>query len=140
MKWKVYHIHKLKAKEIIKNLNIWINIRLIKNKKNKGTFISRNIGALYSKAEYIILPDPDDIISKDIIGICLYYAEKYKFEIIRYHSYKGNKQDIIFCNKIESRPIYQPELQTYLFYGNNELKRIDYYINNPTKKSNLMPL
>lgn len=105
-------------------------IKIIKNKKNKGTFISRNIGALYSKAEYIILPDPDDIISKDIIGICLYYAEKYKFEIIRYHSYKGNKQDIIFCNKIESRPIYQPELQTYLFYGNNELKRIDYYINN----------
>lgn len=105
-------------------------IKIIKNKKNKGTLISRNIGVLYSKAEYIILPDPDDIISKDIIGICLYYAEKYKFEIIRYHSYKGNEQDIIFINTIESRPVYQPELQTYLFYGNNELERIDYYINN----------
>jgi len=105
-------------------------IKIIKNKKNKGTLISRNIGVLYSKAEYIILPDPDDIISKDIIGICLYYAEKYKFEIIRYHSYKGNEQGIIFINTIESRPVYQPELQIYLFYGNNELERIDYYINN----------
>ena len=26
--------------------------------------------------------------------------------------------------------MYQPELQTYLFYGNNDLERIDYYINN----------
>lgn len=105
-------------------------IKIIKNKKSKGTFIARNIGVLYSKAEYIILPDPDDIISKDIISICIYYAEKYKFEIIRYHSYTGKKQDIIFSNKIESRPVYQPELQTYLFYGNNDLERIDYYINN----------
>lgn len=105
-------------------------IKIIKNKKNKGTFIARNIGVLYSKAKYIILPDPDDIISKDIISICLFYAEKYKIEIIRYHSYSGNKKDIIFSNKIESRPIYQPELQTYLYYGNNELEKIDYYINN----------
>ena len=105
-------------------------IKIIKNKKNKGTFIARNIGVLYSKAKYIILPDPDDIISKDIISICLFYAEKYKIEIIRYHSYSGNKKDIIFSNKIESGPIYQPELQTYLYYGNNELEKIDYYINN----------
>ena len=26
--------------------------------------------------------------------------------------------------------MYQPELQTYLFYGNNDLERIDYYFNN----------
>ena len=56
-------------------------IKIIKHKKNKGTFISRNIGVLYSNAKYIILPDPDDIISKDIIRTCLYYAEKYNYEI-----------------------------------------------------------
>lgn len=59
-------------------------IKIIKNKRNKGTFTTRNIEALYSKARYVILPDPDDIISKDIIKISLYYAEKYKFEMIRY--------------------------------------------------------
>lgn len=36
-------------------------IRLIKNKQNKGTFISRNIGIIYSKGKYLIVPDPDDI-------------------------------------------------------------------------------
>ena len=62
-------------------------IKLIKHKRNKGTFITRNIGILYSKAKYVFLPDPDDLISKDIIRICLHYAEKYKFEMIRYDSY-----------------------------------------------------
>jgi glycosyltransferase involved in cell wall biosynthesis len=105
-------------------------IKIIKHKRNKGTFISRNIGVLYSQAKYLILPDPDDIISKDIISTCLYYAEKYKFEIIRFYAYTGNKkQDIKFVNKIESRPVYQPELQTYLFYGNNKLGKVDSGIN-----------
>ena len=110
-------------------------IKIIKIKRNKGTFFARNIGVLYSQAKYIILPDPDDIISKDIINSCLYYAEKYNFEIIRYHSYKGNKKLIKYDNKM-SKPIYQPELQTYLFYVNKELKRVDFYINNKmiTKK------
>ena len=109
-------------------------IKIIKLKRNKGTFFARNIGVLYSQAKYIILPDPD-IISKDIINSCLYYAENYNFEIIRYHSYKGNKQLIKFDNE-KSKPIYQPELQTYLFYANKELKRVDFYINNKmiTKK------
>ena len=103
-------------------------IKLIKLKRNKGTIFARNIGVLYSQAKYIILPDPDDIISKDIINSCLYYAEKNNFEIIRYHSYKGNKQLIKFDNEM-NKPKYQPELQTYLFYANKELKRVDFYIN-----------
>ena len=41
-------------------------IALIKNTNNKGTFISRNIGALYSNSKYLILPDPDDILDKNI--------------------------------------------------------------------------
>ena len=41
-------------------------IKLIKNKKNKGTFSSRNIGILKSKGTYIILPDSDDIILENI--------------------------------------------------------------------------
>ena len=31
---------------------------------------------------------------------------------------------------LEIRPIYQPDLSTYLFYGNNELEKIDYHICN----------
>ena len=110
--------------------NVDKRIKIIKHKRNKGTFISRNIGVLYSQAKYIILPDPDDIISKDIIGICLYYAENYKFEIIKYGSYKENRQNIKYPNDNERRPVYHPELHTYLFYGNNKLERVDFAINN----------
>ena len=104
-------------------------IKIIRSKRNKGTFTARNIGVIYSKAKYVILPDPDDIVSKDIIRISLYYAEKYKFEMVRYHSYMGNKQNIKFANEKENRPVFQPELQTYLFYANNEIRKIDLGIN-----------
>lgn len=40
-------------------------IFIIKNKIKRGTFICRNIGALYAKGLYLILPDPDDIITKN---------------------------------------------------------------------------
>ena len=42
-------------------------ILLIENKKNKGTFASRNIGILKSRGKYIILPDPDDILAQDCL-------------------------------------------------------------------------
>ena len=105
-------------------------IVLIRNKKNRGTFMTRNLGVLKSKAKYIIIPDPDDIISKDIIRICYKYGEKYHYDIIRFNMYLGNRKvkDNNFFKK--NKPIYQPELSTYLFYGNDELKQIDFNIAN----------
>ena len=50
--------------------------------------------------------------------------------MIRYYSYKGNIKYFKFINEKENRPLYQPELQTYIYYGNNELKKIDFGINN----------
>ena len=77
------------VKIIEENIKIDNRIKLIKNKKNKGTFISRNIGVLYSKGKYLIIPDPDDIISKNIINICYKYAEKNNYEIIRFNMYNA---------------------------------------------------
>ena len=107
-------------------------ILLLKNQKNKGTFISRNLGVLFSKGKYLILPDPDDILSKNTLRILLYFCKKNDYDLIRFNSYLGRKK-IIFHkiqDKLEDYPVYQPELSTYIFYGNNELGRIDYYINN----------
>ena len=59
-------------------------IVLIKNRKNKGTFISRNIGVLFSKGKYVNIPDPDDILSKDILNTCYKLAERFNYDIIRY--------------------------------------------------------
>ena len=56
--------------------------------------------------------------------------------MIRYYSYLGNNQ-IINVNGVGSKPVYQPELQTYLFYANNDLAKFDYSINNKMIKKKL---
>lgn len=107
-------------------------ILLIKNKKNKGTFISRNLGTLYSKGQYLVIPDPDDIISKNILKSCYFYAQKYNYEIIRFIMYLGSEKisftDII--KKLGKKAVYQPELSSYLFYGYDKLFIIDYNVCN----------
>ena len=52
-------------------------IILLRNKKNKGTLISRNIGALKAKGEFLIFPDPDDMLSEDILSICYKISKRY---------------------------------------------------------------
>ena len=107
-------------------------ILLIKNKKTKGTFVTRNIGVQYSSGKYIIIPDPDDIISKDIVRTCYLYAEKFKYELIRFNSYIGGGklgfQELI--NITETGPVYQPKLSSEIFYGSKELQMVDYYVYN----------
>jgi glycosyltransferase involved in cell wall biosynthesis len=103
-------------------------ILLMKNKKNRGTFISRNIGALSSKGKYLIFPDPDDILEKNILRHCYKFAEKFNYEIIKFKLY--NKYIFFKMNEIESRPLFQPELSTYIFYGKKELEIIDYVVSN----------
>ena len=110
-------------------------IVLVKNNKNKGTFISRNIGVLKARGKYIMISDSDDILSKNIITTCYKLAEEFKYEMIRFNMYMGKikGKDTIDYSwiELEDRPVYQPELSTYLFYGNNnELQVVDSYINN----------
>jgi glycosyltransferase involved in cell wall biosynthesis len=105
-------------------------IFLIKNKKNKGTFISRNLGVLFSKGQYIIIPDPDDIISRNILKICYKYAEKYNYEIIRFNTYKGNNIVNFNYTIIIKKLIFQPELSTYIFNENDKLEIIDFWVTN----------
>ena len=112
-------------------------IILIKNKKNKGTFISRNIGVQFSKGKYIILPDPDDILSKNILKYCYKLAEKHKFEMIRFLQYTGVNHININDNNKKKISLFQPELSLYIFYGNNELQIIDFFINNKFLKKDV---
>lgn len=106
-------------------------IILIKNKRNKGTLISRNIGALSSRGEYFIFPDPDDIISQNIINFCYNFIRIYNYEMIRFNLFTGKN---IFLKKIvlglENKLINQPELSTFLFYGKGRLLQIDFNVAN----------
>ena len=106
-------------------------IILIKNKKNKGTLISRNMGALKSRGEYLMFPDPDDIISKNIINFCYNFIRTFNYEMIRFNLYEGNDiflKDIVYG--LENKIIIQPELSTFLFYGKGKLLQIDFNISN----------
>ena len=105
-------------------------IILIRNKKNKGTFFSRNIGALTAKGEFLIFPDPDDMLSVDILSICYQISKRYNFDLIRFNMYSDRY--FIFClfDRNLKRVIYQPELRTYLIYGHGFQKLIDGIISN----------
>ena len=107
-------------------------IFLIKNKKNKGTFASRNIGVLKSRGKYIILPDPDDILAQDCLTFFYNFAIKNDYELIRFYIYTG-KRNIYFSYHVkpqQSKLIKQPELSTYLFYALKFLRQIDYNVSN----------
>ena len=87
---------------------------------------------LHSRGQYVILPDPDDIISQDILKISYKYAKKNGYEIIRFSVYNGGGVIAYekFLEKLEDKPIYQPELSTYLFYATSDLEINDLSINN----------
>lgn len=108
-------------------------IILIKNKRNKGTFVTRNIGVLFSKGKYIILPDPDDCLAKNLLKAIYNIAEKYNYEVIKFNSFwTATKKKLFhpFLKKLENRKVFQPELSTYIYYGFNELLIIDCCLSN----------
>ena len=114
-------------------------IILIKNRKNKGTFVTRNIGILFSKGKYINIPDPDDIFFKDILNNCYMIAKKYNYDIIRFNIFLKNKiWDLEIIDNIEKRPIYQPKLSTYIFYGCKKLRITDIIIVNKFVKKEVL--
>ena len=79
-------------------------IILLKNKKNKGTLISRNLGIFLSKGKYVIIPDSDDILLKDLVIQCLNLAEENSYNIIRFQTLLDNFE-IFKKNKI-NLPIF----------------------------------
>jgi glycosyltransferase involved in cell wall biosynthesis len=107
-------------------------IILIRHNKTKGTLISRNIGIVNSRGEYIIMPDADDILSENILKTCYETATKNNIDMIRFNIYVGNDNIFFdyFVNKLKVKAIFQPELTTYLFYGLNKLEQIDFNLSN----------
>ena len=108
-------------------------IILLKHKKNKGTLISRNNGIIFSKGEYIIIPDIDDILSENILYNCYQKAKLNDYEMIRFNIYRDKTRNIFFkeiVDGLKSESIYQPKLSTYLFYGLGFLKQIDFNLSN----------
>ena len=119
--------------ELIKKYQLDDNrIILIENKINKGTFICRNIGIIKSKGDYIFLTDSDDILLENTLNYFYNYAKMYNYDFIRFNVYLSYGKSFFsqIIKKLESKPIYQPELSSYIFYGLGFLFQIDYNVSN----------
>ena len=105
-------------------------IILIKNKRNKGTLISRNIAGLKAKGEYLIFPDPDDIMSPNVLEKCYHVATKFNYELIRFHMYSDKYY--IFSLIPDNLPniVNQPDLRVHLIYGFGFANITDGILNN----------
>lgn len=105
-------------------------IVLLKNKRNKGTLVSRNIAGIKAKGEFLIFPDPDDIMSPDILKKCYYFAKKYNYEFIRFHMYSDRNYVFRYIPDNLSDIINQPDLRVHLIYGLGYANIIDGILNN----------
>ena len=101
-------------------------IKLIKNKKRKGTLISRNIGVFKSRGDYLLFVDPDDLISENILNHFYTLIKKYNYDLIRFNLYIGNYDlnlpEVVYY--IKRMPLYKTNLFFYLFYGFGKLLQL----------------
>ena len=114
-------------------------IILLKNKQRKGTLISRNLGVLKSKGEFLIFVDPDDLLAENILNYFHELIKKYDFDLIRFNLYMGNYDLNLpeIVHFLKSQPLYKPNIYFHLFFGFGKLLQLDYYITNKLIKRKL---
>jgi glycosyltransferase involved in cell wall biosynthesis len=116
---------------IIENLqNKDKRIILLKNKKNKGPFYSRNEAGLFAKGEYIQFIDSDDILINNILEKAFLIAKMSNIDIIQYKFIKKKTNFKVFEEATNFKVINQPELSDQMYYGKGKLKQVNYYIFN----------
>ena len=97
-------------------------IKLIKNKKNQGALNSRFKGAMFSKGEYIIFVDSDDIILKEGIMNSYNHIKTNKLDMVEFHSVYDNLTRICINRYYYKYRdiIYQPILSHIYYYQKNK--------------------
>ena len=117
-------------------------IKLIKNKKNRGSLFSRSLGVLKSKGKYIMALDSDDLfINENLFYLCYKEAEKYNLDIIEFSGFQIKNKIIRLNNKLPKIAFYlryksnnltlkQPELFNFLYQKNNTriIRLVDGYL------------
>jgi glycosyltransferase involved in cell wall biosynthesis len=97
-------------------------IKLIKNIKNQGALNSRYKGAMFSKGEYIIFVDSDDIVLKEGIMKAYNHIKSNNLDMVEFNSIYDNVTEIyINRNYYKYRDIiYQPILSHIYYYQKNK--------------------
>jgi glycosyltransferase involved in cell wall biosynthesis len=114
-------------------------IKLIRNKKNRGTLYSRSVGVLNSRGKYIMHLDNDDLFINDILLKSYEEAEISNVEIIEFsgiaihqNSFANPKHIMVpkfLTQKKDGIIIRQPELSQFMYYKFNNTYQIkDAYI------------
>ncbi len=113
---------KLKDKRIV----------LIQHEINKGTLITRNDGVLKAKGEYILFVDPDDMILDNSLQLLNNATLKYpQVDVIQFKAYRKRGKSIVPWArgyKEIDKIVTQPELCSIMFYQNNKLNQINFFI------------
>ena len=126
--------------QLIKNLQKKDKrIILLKNKKNKGKFYSRNKAAIFCRGEYIQFIEPNDLIVFNILEKAYKTAKLRNVDVVQYQivlQYKNMKLDL-FDEIAKNGIIYQPELSDQMYYGKGKLEQNNFYIFNKIIKSEI---
>ena len=95
-------------------------IRLIKHKKNQGTLITRNDGAINARGEYITFVDPDDMLYEGILKKLAGATEMYDADVIRFDAFYKLTSSVAkydYGNYFKrNEVITQPEIFKQTFY------------------------
>jgi glycosyltransferase involved in cell wall biosynthesis len=111
-------------------------IKIINNKKNKGTLYSRSIGVLQSKGKYILPLDNDDMFfDEDVFDFVYKEAEDFNyditgFKVIQANNYKARineMQDGCHMHN-NSFTVNQPDLGLFGISEKNRFKIVEVHI------------
>ena len=104
-------------------------IKLIKNKKNRGTLYCRSIGVLNAKGNYIMAIDNDDLFLFGIFNRCYEEAKKNNYDIVEFSGLQICKNCSVDMNNIyipyflrfkkNGLIVNQPKLSTFEYIRTN---------------------
>jgi len=105
-------------------------IILIEHSKNEGTLISRNDGVFKARGEYIMFVDSDDLLLPNVLIASYSKAKKFNYEIILFAVLKRTSKGRYFrySKWWDIKPIYQPKLSSFMYYGKGYLQQIDFHL------------
>ena len=114
-------------------------IILLKNKKNRGEFYSRNKAAMFCRGEYIQFIDSDDIIIYNILEKAYITAKLRNVDVVQYGVVLPDRRKKFYLVEeiTKNGVINQPELSDQMYYGRGKLKQDNFYIFNKIIKTEI---
>ena len=107
-------------------------IILLKHETNKGTLVTRNDGVLKAKGEYIYFIDPDDMLLENSLQNLFETTLKYNdTDVIQVKAFRKKDESILPWARGYKKYdviVIQPELCSIMFYENNILNQINFFI------------